>query len=147
MASSYNIRAAEVSDISECASVLAPTYAEPPYNGDLSLDAARNLLACAIDREPKGCWLALANGKIVGGLLACSNSADGSDLTISELFVVPSWRRKGVARALVEKLREQWTSARKVGLLVDRQAPAYVVYERLGFVEQERLAPMLWIAE
>jgi hypothetical protein len=42
-----------------------------------------------MDQEPKGCWVAVADGRIIGGLLASSNSEDGTSLTISELFVVP----------------------------------------------------------
>ena len=146
MAASFNIRSFERDDIAACASALAPTYAEPPYNGALSVDAAQALIARAVEREPHGCWLAIADSKIIGALLACSNSTDGSDLTISELFVVPAWRRRGVARALIAQLRQQWPSARKIGLLVDRRAPAHEVYKRLGFVEQETLVPMLWVA-
>jgi hypothetical protein len=89
MPESFEIRFFKRRDVAECASALVPTYTEPPYNERISADRARSLLAHAMDQEPKGCWVAVADGRIIGGLLASSNSEDGTSLTISELFVVP----------------------------------------------------------
>ena len=138
------IRTLLAGDIEKCAAALAPTYAEPPYHRYPSVDDASSFLNRALEQEARGCLVAVAGTDVAGGLFASSLADDGASLNITELFVVPQWRRRGVARALVRELRRQWPNAKKIGLLVDRQAPAYEVYKRLGFVELERLAPMVW---
>ena len=141
------IRALEQQDLAACAAALVPSYLEPPYDRRITDAEARALLVGAIAREPGGCWVALAGRAVAGGLLAHSTSADGSGLSVTELFVVAEFRRQGIARALIDRLRAQWPDARSIGLLVDRRAPAYDVYKRLGFKESPGLAPMIWTAE
>lgn len=48
-----------------------------------------------------------------------------------------------MSRDLVSESTREWPNASKIGLLVDQQVLAYEVYKRRGFVEPERLAPMV----
>ena len=131
-------------EMEKCAVALAPTYAELPYHRDVSIDDASSFPNRALQQEARGCLVAVVESNFVGGLFAAALADDGAILNVTELIVVPQWRRRGVARALVRELCRQWPNAEKNALLIHRQAPTYEVYSRMGFVELERLAPMVW---
>jgi GNAT superfamily N-acetyltransferase len=97
-------------------------------------------------RSGSAAWLILAerDGQAVGVLLASqivSAEKGGETLWIEELYVTPTARRTGVARAILSHAREE---ARRRGLrafdleVVPAQAAALALYQSLGFREVPR---------
>ncbi|HEV8608014.1 MAG TPA: GNAT family N-acetyltransferase [Tepidisphaeraceae bacterium] len=91
-------------------------------------------------------WLLLAfsGEEAVGVFLAneiVSVEKSGRVLWVEELYVVPSARRQGVARAMLEYVREE---ARKKGIVavelevVPTQEAAFALYRSMGFVDVDR---------
>jgi GNAT superfamily N-acetyltransferase len=91
-------------------------------------------------------WLLLAfrNDEAVAIFLAneiISVEKSGRVLWVEELYVIPSARRTGVARALLTHVA---TAARKKGIVtvelevVPTQAPAFALYQAMGFVNVDR---------
>jgi GNAT superfamily N-acetyltransferase len=88
--------------------------------------------------------VAVEEGGPVGVLLAnriASVEHGGAVLYIEELFVEPSSRRRGIARALIERLISDARSAgvRALELEIDAgHEPARALYRRLGFAPNAR---------
>ena len=91
-------------------------------------------------------WLLLAEretgpvGVFLGNQIV-SVEKGGETLWIEELYVVPSARRTGVARAILRHVAEE---ARRRGLraldleVVPTQKPAFALYDALGFRDVDR---------
>jgi GNAT superfamily N-acetyltransferase len=83
--------------------------------------------------------VALDGAKIVGTGFLGARAPRG---WIGGVGVVPAYRRRGIARALMEYLLDQ---ARRLGLhsvqleVITANGPAYALYRSLGFVRQRRL--------
>jgi ribosomal protein S18 acetylase RimI-like enzyme len=77
--------------------------------------------------------------EIIGSVYAATPGAEHG--FVFGLYVVPSSRRRGVARALVSVAEELQRQGRRfVVLSVDGpNAPARAMYEAMGFVEQSRI--------
>lgn len=109
-------------------------------------EEVREGLAEALRRAPagEGCYLvAVVDGEAVGQLALWRNAhaLERHRATIQALVVCPRYRRRGIARRLVEEARVR---ARAMGATILEIAarggePAEVVYRRLGFREWGRL--------
>lgn len=86
-------------------------------------------------------WIATA-GETITGFLYCLHiplrSGAGQELLLYEIGVRKAWRRRGVGRALLQKM-EQWmreSGVSEVWVLADNQA-AVAFYQALGFAAAE----------
>ena len=95
-------------------------------------------------REAAWLLLALCGEEAVGIFLAneiVSAEKSGLVLWVEELYVVPSARRSGIARAMLEHVRAE---AKKKGIVavelevVPTQEAAFALYRGMGFVDVER---------
>lgn len=100
------IRQATSADIAVLVDLMADFYAE----ADFALDrdwAARSFTALLADPQRNAAWIAWLAGKPVGHAVLCARHSmefGGLDGSIDDLYVRPAARRRGIARALLERL-------------------------------------------
>ena len=140
---SLKIREARGSDLEVAARLLTAQLVEHHLPADATGVARGIELAMA---SPGTAWLlmALREDEAVGVFLAneiVSVEKSGRVLWVEELYVVPSARRQGVARAILEYVAAQ---ARRRGIVaielevVPTQEAAFALYRSMGFVDVER---------
>ena len=138
-------------DLDELVAMMRALYAE---DEGFAFDeaVARKGLALLLEDDRNGrVWLIRMDGETAGYIvLATSFSLEyhGRDAFIDEVYVVPTWRDRGIgARALeraVEECRAMGVAA--VHLEVGHDNPkARALYERLGFVDRRRYLMTRWI--
>ena len=102
------IRIADHNDIAELAEVMGQAYSEEPWNEVWSSEkAVRRIESILYGFESLG-LAATEDGKIIGAVLGFVDPyADHDMFFVSELFVTPKWKRKGVGRKLINALEQQ----------------------------------------
>lgn len=102
------IRIADHNDIAELAEVMGQAYSEEPWNEVWSSEkAVRRIESILYGFESLG-LVATEDGKIIGAVLGFVDPyADHDMFFVSELFVTPKWKRKGVGRELINALEQQ----------------------------------------
>ena len=92
----------------ELAGVMGQAYSEEPWNEAwVQEKAVRRVQSILCGFEALG-LAAVEDGEIIGGLLGFVDPyADYDMFFVSEIFVAPKWKRKGVGRKLLSALEEQ----------------------------------------
>jgi ribosomal protein S18 acetylase RimI-like enzyme len=107
----------------------------------LSQEAGWNQLPAdwqrCLDLQPDGCFVALADGLPVGTTTTC---IFGNVAWIAMVLVRASHRGRGIGTALMEHALAYLQEQGVVTIRLDATPLGQSVYERLGFVEQFRLA-------
>lgn len=99
----------ETPDFLELAHVMKASYAEAPWNENWTDEKAlRRVQAILGNFQALGIAAVDGDGKIIGGALGYVDPyADYDMFFVSELFVTPHWKRKGVGKALLQQLEEE----------------------------------------
>ena len=87
-----------------------------------------------LERAVRGslCTLGAWDGeKLVGLVRAVGDGA--SILFVQDLLVLPAYRRRGVARRLMQALEARWPAVYQTELLTDERPETLAFYEALGF--------------
>ncbi|MFC4775738.1 GNAT family N-acetyltransferase [Paenibacillus sp. GCM10023252] len=88
-------------------------------------------------------FVALDQDRIVGSVqLQLSNKQNGSHRAeIAKLMTLPSWRRRGIGRALMQKAEERALSEGRSLLVLDTREgdPSNDLYASLGYIEAGRI--------
>lgn len=103
------------------------------------LDDSKEGIARFLQRNPQTCLVAVENQTIIGAILAGS---DGRRAYIYHTAVHPNYRRRGIARQLVETVLTVLDDLKihKVALVVfKRNAEGNKFWEKLGFSVREDL--------
>lgn len=108
-----------------------PQYSEalPGYEDDL-LDIAGHYLG-----DGSAFWVVEGSGEIVG--MAAIQRIDSETGRLRRMRVTERWRRKGIARALLETAEQFCRDAAYTRMILDttqQQTAAHALYERAGFV-------------
>ena len=98
------IRLATQGDLDELAAIYAECMTGAPGGELWSHDRAKRFLSMWLVRQPMLFFVAELDGKIVGGNVGdIKPYFDGPRFTDGEMFVSPTVRHRGVARALLER--------------------------------------------
>ena len=100
----------ETPDFLELAQIMKASYAEAPWNENWTDEKAlRRVQAILGNFQALGiAAVDSGSGKIIGGALGYVDPyADYDMFFVSELFVAPQWKRKGIGKALLQQLEKE----------------------------------------
>ncbi len=102
-----------------------------------NLDDSRDGISRFLERNPETCFVAVNGEKVIGAIIA---GHDGRRGYIYHTAVSPEYRRKGIAKQLVDAalnaLKNQ--GIKKIALLVfERNTDGNAFWEKVGFTARE----------
>jgi len=138
---SYRIKLCSAKDLDGAAVLFRKTTAEPPEGSEWTERQAWRFLARIKKIDPSGCYVAVEGGRIIGGLFGChSHWKDKRVFQLEEIFVSPEYRRKGVGRALFNRVVRAGRKKTIVWLYANKKNPSVRFYKALGMKVQTHVA-------
>lgn len=111
------VRMTEEKDIEGLAGAMALAYSEPPWNEVWSAEKAKERVCSVLSNYNAAGFAAIENEEIIGGILGFEDPyAEESFFFVSEIFVAPQWKRKGVGKTLLCHL-EQYLSTKNISVM------------------------------
>lgn len=131
-------------EIDECAALFSEAFGSPPWNQNWSRSSAFERLKSLYVKESCVGYKAIVQERICGFVMGEVELWNSSQLfLIKELCVAVSHQRRGIGRQIIETLLNQLPrEVEKVYLLTDREGPARLFYESMGFSISEQAVVM-----
>lgn len=102
------IRPVDAGDTGALAETMRRAYAEEPWHEQWTAQRAIRRIQAILSGYGALGVAAVENGQIIGGALGFIDPyAEEDFFFVSELFVVPEWKRKGVGTCLLSALEER----------------------------------------
>lgn len=118
------------------------------YELDSDTVALQHYLLARLQSSQASLWLALHDGDVIAFALCYHGH---STLTLNrhdllhDLYVLPAWRRHGVAARLLQSIQYALPPGATLWLeTAHDNLPAQALYHRLGFVRDEVFMTMAW---
>jgi ribosomal protein S18 acetylase RimI-like enzyme len=136
------IRLIREEDLEICGAIYSEAFSVRPYTGIWKAKDATDMLSGLLDRDPHSCWCVEQDGEIAGFIFCTQFGTFRA--TIQEFAIAPKYQKLRLGTALMQYALDEFRDRgmQTVDLVVNRDAPAYALYRKMGFLQPSQYAVM-----